>query len=388
MGAMDHKSTKEFGLNAALIGVPGGRTKLNTPALILDLDLFEHNLEAMKAHSEKHKLALRPHAKTHKSAEIAKRQIELGALGICCAKLGEAEALTARGIGSILLTSPVVTPQGIDRLIALNQRADGLMATIDNAQVAAVTATAAETAGTVLDVLIDLDVGLHRTGIAPGDPARDLATFIDGHPNLNFRGLQAYAGHVMHIEDFEERRKSSLECMAVLKQTREEFAAMGMISEIVSGGGTGTYNIDPEVNVLTELQVGSYILMDRQYNEVPLADGAPMPFATALQVQTTVISANHPGLATTDAGFKAFASDADAPQITSGAPDGAAYFFFGDEQGGVLLPDDKTTLAAGDILMCTVPHCDPTVNLYDVYHCVRGDIVVDIWPVDARGRSQ
>ena len=236
MGGKDQKSTKEFGLNAALIGVPGGRTKLNTPALILDLDLFERNLEAMKAHSEKHKLALRPHAKTHKSAEIAKRQIELGALGICCAKLGEAEALTARGIGSILLTSPVVTPQGIDRLIALNQKADGLMATIDNAQVAAVTATAAETAGTVLDVLIDLDVGLHRTGIAPGDPARDLATFIDGHPNLNFRGLQAYAGHVMHIEDFEERRKSSLECMAVLKQTRDEFAALGMVSEIVSGG--------------------------------------------------------------------------------------------------------------------------------------------------------
>ena len=388
MSGKDVKSVEEFGPNAPLIGVQGGRARLNTPALVLDLDLFERNLEAMKAHSEEYGLSLRPHAKTHKSAEIARAQIEQGALGVCCAKLGEAEALTECGIGSILLTSPVVTPQGIDRLIALNEKADGLIATIDNLQVAEATAAAAEAAGTTLNVLIDLDVGLHRTGIAPGEPAQALATFIGGHANLNFRGLQAYAGHVMHIENFDERRTSSLECMAILKATRDELTAMGMESEIVSGGGTGTYNIDPEVNVLTELQVGSYVLMDRQYNEVPLANGVQMPFAAALQVQTTVISANHPGLATTDAGFKAFASDADAPIITSGAPEGAAYFFFGDEQGGILLPDDKVTLGVGATLTCTVPHCDPTVNLYDVYHCVRGDTLVDIWPVDARGRSQ
>jgi D-serine deaminase-like pyridoxal phosphate-dependent protein len=388
MNCDDQTTTENFGPNASLIGVPGGRAKLNTPALILDLDLFEKNLAFMKTHAQKHGLALRPHAKTHKSANIARAQIENGALGICCAKLGEAEALTACGIDSILLTSPVVTDPGIERLIALNDTANGLIATIANAEVAGAVASAAEAAGTTLDVLIDLDVGLHRTGIAPGEPALELAKFIIGHANFKFRGLQAYAGHVMHLEDFNERRDSSLECMATLKKTVEEFAAQGIECEIISGGGTGTYNIDPEVNVLTELQVGSYVLMDRQYNEVPLADGAPMPFETALQVQTTVISANHPGLATSDAGFKAFASDADAPIITSGAPDGAAYFFFGDEQGGILLPDDKQALAVGTVLTCAVPHCDPTVNLYDVYHCVRGDTVVDIWPVDARGRSQ
>ena len=159
---------------------------------------------------------------------------------------------------------------------------------------------------------------------------------------------------------------------------------MGLAPKLVSGGGTGTFDIDPDAQVLTELQVGSYVFMDRQYNDVW---SSRPPFETSLFVQTTVISANRTGLATTDAGFKAFATDAGAPVIASGAPSGASYFFFGDEQGGILYSEETSKLQPGDIVSCVVPHCDPTVNLYDRYHVVRGEMLAAIWPIEGRGRS-
>ncbi|TNE58429.1 MAG: DSD1 family PLP-dependent enzyme [Alphaproteobacteria bacterium] len=378
------KTTKSH--NADLIGKPGSRAWLTTPALVLDLDLFEKNLALMKAHAEKAGVALRPHAKTHKSADVARKQIEAGAIGICCAKLSEAEALAAAGISNILLTSPVVTARGFARLIELKRKSAGLLITLDNLEVARRLAAALPNGETPLGVLIDLDVGLHRTGVQPGPQMTELADFIAAEKRFEFRGVQAYAGHVQHIEAFEERRKTSLECMGLLKEACQELSARGMTPEIVSGGGTGTFDIDPELGVLTELQVGSYIFMDAQYFDVTTRQGR-QPFEPALQVMTTVISANHAGLATTDAGFKTFASDADAPQIVSGAPQGATYFFYGDEQGGVLIPGGGR-LKTGDVLSCIVPHCDPTVNLYDNYHIVRGDTLIDIWPVTARGCSQ
>jgi D-serine deaminase-like pyridoxal phosphate-dependent protein len=155
---------------------------------------------------------------------------------------------------------------------------------------------------------------------------------------------------------------------------------------MISGGGTGTFDIDPDAGVLTELQVGSYIFMDRQYNDVWVKPGGRPPFATSLFVQTTVISANREGLATTDAGFKSFATDAEAPKLASGAPDGANYFFFGDEQGGIFY-SGTPKLQPGDVAICVVPHCDPTVNLYDCIHAVRGGTLEAIWNVEGRGRS-
>ncbi|TNE41473.1 MAG: DSD1 family PLP-dependent enzyme [Alphaproteobacteria bacterium] len=378
--------TASSSLNFDLIGKPGSRAELTTPALVLDLDVFEKNLALMKDFAAGAGIALRPHAKTHKSAHIARKQIEEGALGICCAKLAEAEALADQGISNLLLTSPVVTSRGFERLIALKRKSEGLMITLDNLEVARRLAQALPPGEAPLDVLLDLDVGLHRTGIQPGAPMIELADFIAQQPVFRFRGVQAYAGHVQHIEDFAERRKTSLECMRILKLACVALSERDMAPEIVSGGGTGTFDIDPELGVLTELQVGSYIFMDRQYLDVKAREGR-QPFEPALQVMTTVISANHDGLATTDAGFKTFASDADAPHILSGAPQGSAYFFYGDEQGGVAVPDNAR-LAVGSVLSCIVPHCDPTVNLYDHYHVVRGDTLVDIWPVTARGCSQ
>jgi len=374
-------------LNSDLIGVPGGRAKIQTPALVIDLDVLERNIARMAEHAKAHGIALRPHAKTHKSVEIAKRQLAAGALGICCAKLGEAEVLAAGGIESILLTSPVVTDAGIARVMALNGRMRELIVTCDNAVIAEQLAQAARASGKPLKVYVDIDPGLGRTGIRPGDGAIALVEQIVKSQDLEFGGLQCYAGQVQHMESPNERRSRSLEALKELGGLRDALVASGIAVPVLSGGGTGTFDIDPDARVLTELQVGSYVFMDRQYNDVWEKPGDRAPFEVSLSVQTTVVSANRESMATTDAGLKAFATDAEAPKILSGAPDGANYFFFGDEQGGVFYPPGDAKLRPKDVLSCVVPHCDPTVNLYDCYHAVRGDILEAIWPVDARGRS-
>ncbi len=376
-------------INSSLVGVPGSRDRMATPALVIDLPAFEANLAAMAEHCNVHGLKLRPHAKTHKCAEIARRQIAAGALGVCCAKLGEAEALGAEGIDGILLTSPIVLPFAIERLMVLNANISDLMVAVDNLDNATALAEAAEAAGKPLQVLMDLDVGLHRTGIAPGDGAHALARQIEESPHLHFKGLQAYAGHLMHIEDFVERREKSLGVMTMLSDMRDRLEADGITCEILSGGGTGTFDIDVEANVLTELQGGSYVFMDKQYNDVNGSDGGSLAnaFQTSLFVDMSVVSNNTPKLATTDAGFKSFSTDAEPPLLSAGAPEDATYFFFGDEQGGILLASANEKLALGTRLTAVTPHCDPTVNLYDAYHVVDGDKLVDIWPIEARGRS-
>ncbi|HUD52725.1 DSD1 family PLP-dependent enzyme, partial [Parvibaculum sp.] len=325
-------------VNEALIGKPGSRGKLQTPALVLDLDAFERNVAAMAEHCTRSGIRIRPHAKTHKCVAIARAQMAAGAIGQCCAKLGEAEAMGEGGIESLLITSPVVTEGAIARLMVLNAKISDLMVAVDNPANAERLAAAAKAAGKKLKVLVDLDPGLHRTGIAPGEPVLSLGKQVHASEWLELRGLQCYAGHVMHIEDFADRREKSLKAMTLLGATRDAFKAAGLPTDIVSGGGTGSFNIDPEAKVLTELQGGSYVFMDKQYNDVHVGNGAPIPFETSLFVQMSVVSNNTPNLATTDAGFKAFSTDAEAPVLLSGAPEGSAYFFFGDEQGGIALP--------------------------------------------------
>ena len=375
------------GLNAELIGVPGGRWRLATPALVIDLDRFETNIARMAQHARTNKVALRPHAKTHKCAEIARCQMAAGALGICVAKLGEAEALADAGVESMLITSPVVTERGIERLVALNLRAAGLMAVCDSPAIAERLAAAAGSSGKRLALLVDIDPGMGRTGLPPGDAAAAFVHDVARNPAFDFKGLQCYAGNLQHLESGNERRAKSLGVLADLERFCKRLRSENTGLAIVTGAGTGTFDIDPHAHVLTELQVGSYIFMDTQYNEVWERSGSAPPFETSLFVQTSVISANREGRATTDAGFKAFATDARPPEIASGAPSGANYFFFGDEQGGIEYSGDDHRLKPGDVITCVAPHCDPTVNLYDCYHLVRGDRLEAIWPIEARGRS-
>jgi 3-hydroxy-D-aspartate aldolase len=377
---------REF-LNGKLVGKAGGRNELATPALVVDVKAFERNVAAMQEHCNRVGLKLRPHAKTHKSVTIARKQLQAGAIGQCCAKLGEAEVLADDGIDGLLLTSPIVTAQGFARIGRLNAKINDLMVTADSAVAVDGFAQAGRESGKRLKVLVDVDIGLHRTGILPGEPALGLAKRIAASPHLQFVGLQGYAGQLQHVPEFEERRTQSLAALKQLGDTRDLIVANGIPCPIVSGGGTGTYNIDADARVFTELQAGSYVFMDKQYCEVKIANAAPMPFESALFVQTTVISANVPGLVTTDAGLKSFATEAGSPLIHAGAPEGANYFFFGDEQGGIMLGSPGSKLEPGSVVTCTAPHCDPTVNLYDVYHLVDGDTLVGIWPIEARGRS-
>ena len=377
----------DLGVNAHLVGVPGGRWRLNTPALVVDLDLLDSNIARMARFCADSGIGLRPHSKSHKSLEIARRQLEAGAVGICCAKLGEAEIFAAGGIDAILVTSPLVTAEAGRRLAALNRSCADLMVVTDSPVHLDMLAAAAAGSGRPLKVLVDLDVGQHRTGIVPGADAVALARAIAAAPRLHLAGIQGYAGHLQHVGDRSARQADTLAAMQLLADTRAALEREGLACPIVTGGGTGTFDLDPQARALTDIQVGSYLFMDAQYNDVWELDGEPPPFPTSLLVQATVVSANHPGLATADAGLKAFAADAGPPRILAGAPFGTIYAARSDEHGRLELPAG-TSVEVGTVLTCAVPHCDPTVNLYDFYHVVRGDTLVDIWPVDARGRSQ
>ena len=376
-------TTAAHRLHAHLIGRQGGRAELNTPALTLDLDLFTRNVQAMAAFAAAHGLAFRPHAKTHKCAEIARRQVAAGAVGVCCAKLGEAEALTEAGVGGLLLTSPIPPGPGIARLAALAARAPDLMAVVDHpASVAALVATGAR-----ITLLVDVDPGLHRTGVADAEAAVALARAIVAAPGLTYGGVQFYCGSEQHITDFAARRTAMIPRTEALRVVLARLAEADLAPALVTGGGTGTHRIDAELGVLTELQCGSYIFMDRQYGDCGLTDGGETPFAQSLAVEARVISANHDGLVTVDAGFKAFSTEDGPPRVQAGADPEARYRFMGDEHGALMVPPGAAAPALGEVVRFTPPHCDPTVNLYDAYHVVRGDALVDIWPIEARGRS-
>lgn len=375
----------DAGPNAALIGQPGSRWQLATPALVLDLDGLEENIARMAGFCEAHDIALRPHAKSHKSVEICRRQIAAGAVGICCATLGEAEIMAAGGVAKITITSPVAGEAKIGRLAALNAGTSGLIAVSDHPDNVDALNLAAEAENAPLRLLVDLDIGHHRTGAATVDAAVDLARRIEAASHLEFAGVQAYGGHLQHIPDFSARTAAAGEASQRLRDAVEALDAAGLEPGIVTGAGTGTYEIDTKLGLYTELQAGSYIFMDVEYADAALWPDGGRPFESALFVQATVVSANHSGQATTDAGLKAFATDGPLPLIARRAPEGATYSFTGDEFGCITLPPGEE-LALGSIVECMVPHCDPTVNLHDYYHCVRGDDLVDIWRVDARGK--
>ena len=370
--------------NADLIGASDARQKLHTPALMLDGAAFERNLARMAATAAARGVKLRPHAKTHKCVEIARRQVAAGAIGVCCTILREAEAMVGGGIPGVLLTSPVVTASAIGRLIALARRAEpgGLMVVVDDPANAVALSDAAAGLDRPLGILVDFSSGYHRTGTATEADVVALAATIASLPHLELCGLQAYAGNIQHITDRAERGARAAALRGAVGRIVAGARQRGIDLPIVSGAGTGTHDLDEAP--FTEIQPGSYLFSDAQYGPV-LADGVDTaPFETALTLQTAVISVNAADYVTVDAGVKSLATDGPLPLIARGAAAGCTYGFFGDEHGKIFArPEERPAL--GSRIELVTPHCDPTVNLHDAIHVFDGDRLTAIWPVDARG---
>ena len=366
---------------------PSARDEIPTPALLLDLDRFERNLARMADHARRTGKGLRPHAKTHRCPEIARRQVAAGALGVACAKLGEAEVMAAAGIRGLLITTEVVSPASVARLIALVRQAPDTIVVMDNPANVAALAPAAAAAGVVVNVLVDIDVGTRRTGITPGEPALALARAVVAERSLRLRGLQGYAGHCAHVIGWSARREASHKALAPLMETRKLLEGAGLPVEIVAGASTGTHDIDSELPGLTELQSGSYCVMDLEYQRIGGPTGPSLTaFEMALTVIATVVSVPAAERAIVDAGLKAFSTDKPFPPEAVERP-GVAYEFAGDEHGRLVVTDPSRRPSLGERIEFFPPHCDPTFNLYDRIYAMRRDRVEAIWPIAARGRS-
>ncbi|MFT4640817.1 MAG: D-serine deaminase-like pyridoxal phosphate-dependent protein [Verrucomicrobiales bacterium] len=360
---------------------------LDTPALCVDLDGLDRNIKTLQTAVTGLGIDARPHAKTHKSAVIPKRQLAAGAIGICCAKLGEAEALSAQGVDRLCMTTAILSTNKISRAMQLRKTAPDFIQAVDHEKNARDLSAAAQEAGVTADVVIDVAVGT-RTGVPPGDPALALAKLVDTLPNLTLLGLLSYDGGAQHVTGFEKRKARTLAKIAPNVRTFEAMKQAGLRTEIFSGGGTATYNMQHLVPGFTDVQAGSYVFMDRQYLAIGGENGPIYnDFEPSLTVLTTVLNNRFLPRLTTDAGAKVLTINTPRAGV-KGEPD-ADYNAGSDEFGVVNFKSPPSrSYAIGDPLELIVPHCDPVVNLYDVMYGIRGDLVEEILPIKARGRSQ
>ena len=363
---------------------------VDTPALIIDLDAFERNLRKMADAAAAAGVRLRPHAKTHKSSTIARLQMEHGAIGVCCQKVSEAETLIKDGIPDVLVSNEIAGRAKIERLAALAKQAR-VAVCVDDAENIDEIAAAAERFDVTVPVLVEIDVGGNRCGVATGELALRLAGKIARSNLLRFGGVQAYHGSAQHLRTHDERRDAIARTVELTKQTVDLLKREGLDCETVGGAGTGTFELEAGSGVFNELQAGSYIFMDADYARNRKADGsANDQFEHALFVLTTVMSRPSDARAVVDAGHKSAAVDSGPPEPFRRP--GVVYRRPSDEHG-VLMSEGGTLPRRGEKILLVPSHCDPTVNLYDWYICVRGlhgssPVVEAIWPVSARGAAQ
>lgn len=364
-----------------------GRDDLPTPALLLDMDAFEDNVSKMAAYLRGRNRAFRPHGKTHKCSEIARRLIRAGAAGNCAAKISEAEVFARDGIGGLLVTTAVVGRHKIERAVRLTAKKPDTIFCVDNERNLLDLNDAARAAKLRFNLAVDLLVG-GRTGIQPGEPAVRLAQRIVSLPNVRLAGIQAYAGQASHTVGFDRRKSVSEDVMGHAVETRRLLEKNGIACPLLTGGSTGTYNIDSHIDGITELQPGSFMFMDLDYNRIGGADGPVYrDFQNSLTVLTTVVSKTGPETAVVDGGLKAFSTD--KPFMPAAKHiEGIRYSWGGDEHGRLNLAEATAPVEVGDRIEFIVPHCDPSVNLYDRLFCLRGDAVEHVWSISARGMSQ
>lgn len=356
--------------------------QIDTPALVIDLNAYERNLDRMADLVRDNGIRLRPHAKTHKSPEIALDQVNRGAVGVCCQKVSEAAVMVEGGVKDVLISNEVVGRSKLRRLAALAKSAEISVCADDAGNIAELDAAAAE-ADVNMTVLVEIDVGAGRCGVPPGAPALELAQAIEASPNLRFGGLQAYHGGAQHIRKHDDRITAIAEATRKTSETVDLLNQSGLACKIIAGGGTGSLDTDMDLGVLNELQAGSYIFMDADYGRNTDRDGKPFaPFENSLFVRTTVMSTPKSGVAVVDAGLKALAFDSGNPEIFGHC--GASFVEPSDEHGKLSV-SEANPLILGETVTLIPGHCDPTVNLYDWYIGIRDNVVERVWPVAARG---
>ena len=354
---------------------------IDTPALVVDLDAFERNLDLMANAVRSAGVALRPHGKAHKCPAIALEQIQRGAVGICCQKVGEAEAFVEAGVKDILVTNEIASDAKLARLAAMAKKAT-IAVLADDAGVVGHIGAAATGAGVTITVLVEVDVGAKRCGVAPGAPAGALAVAIARIPGLSFGGIHAYHGGAQHLREPEARRTAIAGAVALVRESKAAIEAAGLACASVTGAGTGTWQHERDSGVYTELQPGSYVFMDVDYQKNALAPDQHH-FEQSLFVLAAVMSAPAGDRAVVDAGLKALAVDSGLPQVYGAR--GLSYVKATDEHGAIAVGAHAQPISIGDRLWLVPGHCDPTVNLYDWIVGVRGQRVECLWPVAARG---
>jgi len=362
--------------------------EIDTPALIIDLDAFEANLSTLANLAAKAGVRLRPHSKTHKSPIVARKQMELGAVGQCCQKVSEAEVLVEAGIQDVLVSNEVWGRRKLDRLAGLARQAK-VAVCVDDLQNIADISAAAMRAGAEIGVLVEIDVGAGRCGVTSPEAALKLARAIAAADGLNFRGLQAYHGSAQHKRSMQEREAAIGGAAEITRATVEALSEAGIECEIIGGAGTGTFEIEAGSGIWNELQAGSYIFMDADYAKNHAPDGQPISqFQHALFVLVTAMSQPSKDKLVVDAGHKALGNDSGFPDVWGIAD--ATYSRPSDEHGAIDLSQAEHEASVGDKLLLVPGHCDPTVNLHDWYIGVRGmhsdqARVETVWPVAARG---
>ena len=360
-----------------------GLTKedLGTPAMVLDQEIFEKNLRTMADHCKATGIKLRGHVKIHKCPEISKRQQALGSIGVCCATIAECELLHNAGVKGILHTCQPAGRNKISRAVALAKRDPSILWAIDDPLTASLLDEAAGAAHIKMNVVVDVFAGLSRQGIQPGEPALKLAQKVASSKNLRLSGIMGYSGGASHTHGWETRRKRSKDDLAGMLETVAMVRKSGLPVDIITGGSTGTYNIDTETG-LTELQAGSYVFMDTLYRAIggKSDDHVYTDFGPALAVMTTVISKNRPNQASIDAGNKALLKPTDQvkdrPEVKIENQ--------GAEYGVVKWTDADRDIKLGDRLEIYPSNLDMSVNVYDRIYVARGESIVDVWPIMGR----
>lgn len=362
--------------------------QVSTPALLIELDAFEYNIARMAAMAKQHGVALRPHAKAHKSSQIAKKQLSAGAVGICCQKLSEAYPFVTAGVSDIYISNEFVGPAKVAMAIELARHVN-LSVCVDHiAQIDAL-GVAAGNASVVITVLVEVDIGQARCGVARMD---DLARLVDGiarHPALHFAGLQAFHGGIQHLATWDLRRTSAAASADKVAAYAQFLAARGIACPVITGSGTGTAEFDAGSGVFTEIQPGSYIFMDAHYGANEWA-GTAMP-RHSLFIAGTVMSTGKDDIVVCDVGLKGVAVDSGLPLIKPEKYNDLKFLRANDEHGVLKIIDHIDAVTRdrlGEQVLLIPGHCDPTANLYDQFVCIRNDIVEDLWDIDARGLSQ